>query len=82
MHEIKRVIVLFSQWHRNSGQCEQSSQPISDNSLLERTLVANLKSYFKYGVLLLDAEESGLKNITIRVAEQVQFLSILMAFTI
>lgn len=73
-HHSKPVIVRLNQWHgkEESGQCEQSSQLISDNSLLDRPLLANVENYLKSGVVLLDIEESDLQTITLRVAEQVR----------
>lgn len=73
-HHAKPVIVRLNQWHGKgeSGQCEQSTQLISDSSLMDRILLANVKNYFENGVVLLDIEEKDLQNITTRVAEQVQ----------
>lgn len=74
-HHAKPKLVRLKQWKGNedeeSGQCEQSSNSISDNLIYARQLLANVKEYLKSGVVLLDMEESDLDNITIRVAEQV-----------
>lgn len=71
-HRSKPLIVRLKHGEEESGQCEQSSQLISDNSLLDRQLLANLDNYFKSGVVLFDIEESDLQKITIRVLEEVK----------
>lgn len=61
------------QWHgdEESGEWEETTQMIKDKSSLDPALLSNLQNYIANGSVLLDVEETDLKNIISRVAEQV-----------
>lgn len=68
----KPVIVQLNHLHGSGDtvKCETSSQ-YNGNFPLDKKFMANVKNYIRNGVLLLDMEEKDLRNITIRVIEQV-----------